>query len=373
MHLSTADYEDIFFPNIGNIQETNAKAIGAIIGYNDVRGDAKAYIKGATVDAGPAAPGTGDIVVSATNASIITSYATSTVEASGGSGINGEGKVAALNGQIVTNVVLGDASATIENSVVDARGDIDVSASNEARIDARLYSSGLSGADAKGVTIAYNSVGWEAQNVLFNTLDTLLGAPYLADNAFDGNVGADAYAAILSSGVDAGGALSVRAESEFKINATVSNAAVTETAALYGASGKSFGAIIAGNKASGKATALIGAATAPGSLGSIVSGGEGVTVAADDSVGIFSNVKLVVETTVTNDGGAAIIQETLNDLFPADYDTKPDPGLDTKIREIKFGDRIRIADDFGGNVAIDLNRLLPPSKFPDKGGRRGAV
>ena len=31
-----------------------------------------------------------------------------------------------------------------------------------------------------GVTLAFNSLGWEAQNVLFNTIDALLGDPLIA-------------------------------------------------------------------------------------------------------------------------------------------------------------------------------------------------
>ena len=42
--LRTADYEDIFFPAIGNVVTTNSKAIGLSIAYNDVRGNAAAYI-----------------------------------------------------------------------------------------------------------------------------------------------------------------------------------------------------------------------------------------------------------------------------------------------------------------------------------------
>ncbi|WP_395446238.1 LEPR-XLL domain-containing protein (plasmid) [Aminobacter sp. UC22_36] len=356
--LRTSDFKDIFFPELGNIVTTNAKAIGLAIAYNDTRGNAHAYIQGAKVEAG------GAVNVAATGASTITAYTTSTVTASGGSSINGTGKVLGFNGQIVTNVVLGKTIASIDSSNVKAGGNVTVTAENEARIDARLYSSGNSAATSVGISLAYNSVGWEAQNLLFNTLDTLVGAPYLADNAFDGNIGADATASILKSTVDAGGKIRVSAESDAQINATVSNAAVTDTSALKGASGASYGAIIAPNKVSGAAKATIDNS---GTTGKTIKAANGVSVIADDAVGIYSNAKLVASTTVTNDGGAGIIQETLNDLFPADYDTRPDAG-GTKIRDIKFGDRIRIADDYLGSIAIDLNNVLPPSKFPISNG-----
>ncbi|MGB3645615.1 MAG: LEPR-XLL domain-containing protein, partial [Mesorhizobium sp.] len=352
--LETSDYEDIFFPNVGNVVKTNGKAIGLSIAYNDTRGDAQAYIKGATV----AANG-GDVDVAATGKSTITAYTTNTVEAGGGSGITGKGDVLGFSGQIDTNVVLGKTSASIENSTVTASGDVSVSADNEARIDARLYSTGLSGATAVGVTLAYNSVGWEAQNLLFNTLDTLIGSPYLADDAFDGNVGADATASILKSSVGAGGDIAVSALNNAQINATVSNAAVTDTASLFGASGSSYGAVISGNKVSGAARAIIDNS---GTTGKTIAADGTVSVTADDSSGIYSNVKLVAETSVTNDGGASIIQETINDLAPADYDTNPDPD-GTKVRNLKYGDRVRLADDYAGNVVINLDQVLPPSNF----------
>ncbi len=49
--LGTSDYKDIFFPNLGNIQTTNAKAIGLSIAYNDARGDADGDDQNAVVDA----------------------------------------------------------------------------------------------------------------------------------------------------------------------------------------------------------------------------------------------------------------------------------------------------------------------------------
>src|SRR5690606_29146360 len=100
--LKTSDFEDIFFPDVGNVVKTNGKAIGLSIAYNDTRGDAQAYIKGATV----AANG-GDVDVAAIGKSTITAYTTNTVEAGGGSGITGKGDVLGFSGQVDTNVVRG--------------------------------------------------------------------------------------------------------------------------------------------------------------------------------------------------------------------------------------------------------------------------
>ena len=350
----------MFFPAFGNLTPTNAKAVGLAISYNDVRGDTSAEIKNAEVTAT-----TGDIAVRATGKGTIDAYGSSTVSASGGSGINGEGKVASYSGQIVTNVVLGDTTAGVSNSTLVAGDDIDVVAVNSTQIDARLYSVGTSsGGTAGSVTIAHNTVGWDSQNILFNTIDTIVGAPYIADNGFDGNVGSNAKAFISKSAVDAGGKLTVNADNDVGINATVSNAASTESSALYGAKGAAYGVVIAGNKVSGTADAKIDNTNASALM---IEADDGVSVIASDAAHIFSNAKLVVESTVTSDGGLGIAQETLNDLYNADYDNKPDEG-GHKYRNIQFGDRVRIADDFIGDVAIDLGLALPPTQFPIKMG-----
>src|SRR5690606_10370070 len=139
----------------------------------------------------------------------------------------------------------------------------------------------------------------------------------------------------------------VLADNIAKINSTVSNVAQTITAALYGASGSSYGLVISGNKAAGKATAYIDQSS---STINKIKAAAGVTVAANDETGIYSNAKLVVDTQVTNDGGATVIQETLNDLYPADYQT----GQGLGPLPVYFGDRVRLADDYGSaDVTVD--------------------
>jgi hypothetical protein len=355
-HLSTADYEDIFFPAIGNIVKTNAKSIGLSIAMNDVRGDASATIDGAVVDADGVGADAGNVVVKATNTSQIWSYSTNTVSASGGSGIDGSGKVLGLAGQIVTNVVLGKAVAGLDGAFVTAEGDVDVLATNDAAIDARNYSSGVSGATAVGITLSFNAVGWNSQNVLFNAIDTLIGANYIAGDGFGGDVGADATATIDGGTVNAGGKITVAADNSAQINSTISNTASTTTSALYGASGASYGIVLSGNKVSGKAVAAI--KNAKTANGKDITAGNGVEVTAKDETGIYSNTKLVVETSVTSDAGVGIIQETLNDVLGASYDTQPDPA-GGKIRDLKFGDRIRL-DDAYGSPTIDMNIGISP-------------
>src|SRR5690606_5398317 len=108
------------------------------------------------------------------------------------------------------NVVHGKTVARIAGTSVDAGGDVTVSATNAARVDARLYASGASAGTDLGITLAFNSVGWESQNVLFNTVDAILGAPILSGvvggevkYAFGAEEGADAVAEITESPVEA--------------------------------------------------------------------------------------------------------------------------------------------------------------------------
>ena len=51
-----------------------------------------------------------------------------------------------------------------------------VDAENTSQMDAKTLSATSSGETAVGVVLAFNTIGWQAQNVLFNTLDALVGS-----------------------------------------------------------------------------------------------------------------------------------------------------------------------------------------------------
>src|SRR5262249_4684899 len=94
-----------------------------------------------------------------------------------------------------------------------------------------------SGGTSVGVTLAFNSIGWQAQNVLFNALDALLGDPLLA-SAFGGENPSDATATMLNTVVNAGGAVAVKAQTNATITSTISN---TTTASSSSSSGSNNG------------------------------------------------------------------------------------------------------------------------------------
>ncbi len=111
---------------------------------------------------------------------------------------------------------------------------------------------------------------------------------------------------------------------------------------MFDATGKGFAGVLASNKVNGTASAYIDETDLTGSL----TIGGNVLVKASDAAGIFSNVKLVSSSTVTNDGGAGILQQTIDAATPATYLTTPDGTTLNHIRPVKFGDTVRLADGY---------------------------
>jgi hypothetical protein len=327
------------FPNLGNLAESNSRAVGGMVVLNDARSGVESYINNADVDAG------GDIVLQALEAATILANAESNVTSSGGSAW-GTGESLAINGQIVTNLVLSSADAyvtdsTLGDSLTPIGGNVSLEARNTSRLDATLNSSTSTGDTAVAVTLAFNTVGWKAQNILFNTVDALVGDPLISE-AFDNEQPARVRAYIANTDVHVAGGLSLTAISEALINATLSNAAESAASALVNAGGKSIGFIIASNKVSSSAEAYIDNTEATG--GEAIAVGGSVDIYASDDASNFANTKLVSASSTTNDGGAAVLQETLNDVLPADF--LADDSV--QVVNLRFGDRVRLDDGFSG-------------------------
>ena len=116
-----------------------------------------------------------------------------------------------------------------------------------------------------------------------------------------------------------GGTVGVGARNAAQLNATVSNVADSAASALFGATGKTIGGVLVSNK--------VATTTEAGVAGSTLTAVGAVDVGAEDAAGIFANAKLVSSSVTSNDGGAAVIQSTINKLTPANYQT--DEGLRT--------------------------------------------
>ena len=120
---------------------------------NDLRGGATAYITGTTVTASA-----GDVTVSASAAQAMTASLESAASSSGGSKF-GAGVSLAASGLIATNTVQGGADAHVTGSTLTAGGDVTVVATNSSTMDAHLVNATSSGAEAIGVTLAFNTIG----------------------------------------------------------------------------------------------------------------------------------------------------------------------------------------------------------------------
>ena len=325
-----------------NVTPSDARAVGFLVMLNDLRSSVEAFIDDANVSAAA-------VDVSADSAAQIVAETEINIVAGGGS-FSGLGSVLALGAQAVTNVVLSRASASITDGTVNAGGPVAVTARNRSGIDATLHTSAASAEKAYGFLIAFNSIGWKSQNILFNGIDAFLGDSLIAD-ALGGTRPAETLAHITNATVDAGGALSVTAESSAQLNATISNAADSTASALYNAKGKAAGAILASNKVNSVARAYLQdvVATVTGAL----------AVEASDTAAIYANVKMVSSSVTSNDGGVAVIRNTLNNFVDADFLTSEGE------RTIEFGQRVRLARDYA-EAGIGSDAGLQPLGAGDR-------
>ncbi|MDP2084687.1 MAG: hypothetical protein Q8K20_05785, partial [Gemmobacter sp.] len=321
------------FPNFGNLANSDSRAIGGIIVTNDVRGTASARVENVAITATG-----GDISISAAESATLIARLSSTVTSSGGSAW-GSGESLAVNAQIATNMVQASATTLVRNATLLAEaGDIVVRADNSAVLDSRVLSTTNTGDTGVGVTLAFNTLGWKASNLLFNIIDSILADPLISE-ALNGENPAQAKATVENTRLEAAGSIRVEAQSLELLNATVSNATISAAGALKDASGKSIGVVLASNKVSGRATAeIVNAGRA------VIAGGD-VTVRAEDNILLHSNSKIVSESTTSNDGGAAVLQQGINSAIPVDWVARP--GAIQKV-DVKFGHRVRLAPDFDG-------------------------
>ena len=259
---------------------------------NDLRGGATAYITGTTVTASA-----GDVTVSASAAQAMTASLESAASSSGGSKF-GAGVSLAASGLIVTNTVIGGADAHITGSTLTIGGDVTVQAVNNAALEAHLVNATSSGAEAIGVTLAFNTLGWEPQNILFNTIDALIGDPAIAD-AFGADHASGASAYLEDTTVDATGLLTVSANSAAQLAADIANTSDSQASAWVGATGLSFGAVVGLNKSASAAIASI-SWTGSYAGAKTINADAGVTVTATDASGLSSTLDLTSDSSTSN-------------------------------------------------------------------------
>lgn len=281
----------------------DGQGVGLIFVTNDVRGGVTSAIRNITVTA-PAG-----VTVTALETATIRATDISSVVVEATSGW-------ALNVMAATNVVLSSATAEITGSAVAATGGgIVVGAQNTSTISADVTSRTQAANTGVGITLAFNSIGWDSQNIFFNALDAVAG-----DVLGDENPAATT-ARVTGSTLTAGGAVSVTATTAAAITSHVKSSVLTVAISTLpkppdppppadekkpaeeekkaeeptkppepkSLKAISVGTVIAMNRVSTLTQALISDAPAVAGAPSVSAGGT-LTVAATDSATITSTV-----------------------------------------------------------------------------------
>ena len=354
--LGTEDYSDIdrweriefktadFIPNIGNISDSDSMGVGVLVVRNDSRSDVNAGIDRADLKGLTAASKVTSVTVSASEQADLRAVTENRTESSGGSAF-GEGTSLAVGTTVVTNTLLSAAASTVTNSRIDASGNVTVDAENRAGVDATANTAVSSGDQAVGAMLAFNTLGYESQNVLFNSIDALLQT----------NIGKQSPsrvdAVVRDTPITAGGNVTVTADNEAALNATISNAATSAASALVGAGGSAASILVTSNMVATDANATIETSepATPTSTpeGSVSAGGD-LKIDARDRAEVYANTKLVASSVTTNDAGVSVLKNTLKAVDPSSYNHHSTDGS----QNIKFGETVRLASDHtaGGNA-----------------------
>jgi hypothetical protein len=340
-------------------------AVGGVVVRNDVRGQALAYLLRTDVSAG-------SVRVEASDSAVIKAKLDSTATATGGDGAG-----LAAGGVIATNLVLSQAQAHITDSRVSTdAGDVVVLGKNSSHIQARNQSAMESDGASVGVTLAFNTLGWAAQNLLFAAVDALVGS----------NIGTEQPSGVLAhitnSDINATGNVIVKADSEAYIHADILNETSSILAAAeddipefedakeaasggstagsqagtsgsgstggtggtadpeidgiadaMSASGLSVGFVLASNRVSSTAHAWI-----DGDGRSVKTLNGDLTVASTDKASIKSNVELSAVSAAGDESEVSLAAKALLNYFGLNYTDR------SGEQTLQGGDRVRLAD-----------------------------
>jgi hypothetical protein len=229
-----------------NVSDSDSTAFGGLVVRNDVRSNVEAYINQAIVNA------SGNISVRAFENAGIWAQDFSTVESSGGS-MFGDGDSIAISAVIATNLVMSNANAYVTDSTLTTtnNGDVIIYAENASTLIATINSQVEAGGHSVGVVLAFNTIGWDSQNVLFNAIDAIFDTEIGDDNA------AEAKAYTLNTSINSSGSISVNAKTTGTFNALIENAATTIATSIGDSETLTVAPIISMNKLSTNTEASI--------------------------------------------------------------------------------------------------------------------
>ncbi len=314
--LATADYDDKGYwrevslvrliETGGNVSESDSMAVGGILTRNDVRSDVDAYLTDAVVTAAD------QVSVLALENATVRATVDAVATSSGGSAF-GEGQSLAVNGVIAVNLVLSDAQAIVTGgSITTTAGDIVVHSENASFLNARNKSSVESGDTGVGVTLAYNTIGYETQDLLTQTFDALLGTQWLnRENP------TKVHAIVDSTPLIAGGGISVTADNHATLRSLVSNEVASVAEAPRGASSKAVGAVLSSNLVLIDTQASI--KKTDGGQGTATTQDGDLIVAATEAAAIIAHTQLAATSSATNDGGLSRILNKVADFLGYDF------------------------------------------------------
>ena len=227
--LPVITYEDVVgtisdWVNIGP-GSSESTAVGVTVSLNTMHGKTRAYSDGVDLTAT-----TGDITVYADELADFRANMTVEVTSSGG-GLVEKGSSLAIGVTISTNQVDTSSIAYINDAAVSAGGDVVVTAEGNTSMDADLDAFIKSNGVSVGITLAFNSMGFGSNNILFNVIDTLIpNDPTSSNNSLTAGTDADKIATrayISNSSVKAGDDIEIRAEANNSLDADIVNAAVS--------------------------------------------------------------------------------------------------------------------------------------------------
>src|SRR5690606_31222423 len=236
----------------------------------------------------------------------------------------------------------GGTRAEILGSSIETAGPVTVAADNASVIDATNSTASLTqgGSSAISLQIASNTIGYERGNLLFGTLETLIGdvvsdGASLADSdlALRQSSPVKVLARIADSTVTTPGAVVVIAVNSGSIRSQVDNQASAAVVAVLDAKASSIGLAVVGNKVAIGTEAVVEDA--------VIEAGP-VTVEARGEASIDARSQLGSAASATNTLGANILNNVISALRD-DYDFTDKSGT----RSLKLGDIVRV-EDAGG-------------------------
>jgi hypothetical protein len=210
---------------------------------------------------------------------------------------------------------------------------------------------------ALGLTLAFNTLGWEAQNLLFAAVDALVGS----------NIGtaqpSHVLAHISNSDIAAAGSVTVQAQSEAYIHSNILNQTESVLAAAGGSkakanasgssssssasSGSSASAGAGQSKSSGLSAGFVLASNMVNSAArswidgtgrSVSTLDGGLSVDASDQASIASKVDLSAVSSAGDESKASLAMKAVLNYFALNFTDR------SGEQDLQTGDRVRLAD-----------------------------